>query len=82
MKISYAPHADVLYIVFEDTSNQCAYVELESGVICRIDEVTDKVVGITVPYFRRRGEEKEPINITELTEGLSAKKFLQTLGGR
>jgi uncharacterized protein YuzE len=77
MKIDYALHADVLYVVFADTRNRCAYVELDSGVICRVDEITDKVVGITVPDFKRRIENRESILIPELEEGLSAEKLLQ-----
>jgi uncharacterized protein YuzE len=77
MKINYALHADVLYVVFTDTPNRCAYVELDSGVICRVDEITDKVVGITVPDFKRRVEKRESILIPELNDGLSARDLLQ-----
>ena len=77
MRINYALHADVLYVVFADTQNRCAYVELDSGVICRVDEITDKVVGITVPDFKRRVENKESIQIPELDGGVSAEKLLQ-----
>jgi uncharacterized protein YuzE len=77
MRISYAQHADVLYIVFADTPNLCAYVELDSGVICRIDETTDKVVGVTIPDFKRRVANNENILIPELESGLSAEKLLQ-----
>ncbi|MDR3750534.1 MAG: DUF2283 domain-containing protein [Terracidiphilus sp.] len=76
MKISYAKHADVLYLVLEDTANKCAYIELESGVVCRIDETTDRVVGITIPDFRRRIGSNEPIVIPELPMGISAEKLL------
>jgi uncharacterized protein YuzE len=77
MKISYATHADVLYLVFEDTENKCAYIELESGVVCRIDETNDRVVGVTIPDFQRRIERNGSILIPELSKGLSAEKFLQ-----
>lgn len=76
MRINYALHADVLYVVFTDTQNRCAYVELDSGVICRVNEITDKVVGITVPDFKRRVQNKESILIQELDEGLSSEKLL------
>jgi uncharacterized protein YuzE len=79
MKISYATHADVLYIVFEETTNKCVYSEVESGVICRIDETTDRVVGITIPYFRRRAEKNETFSIPELAEGISAERLLEML---
>lgn len=79
MKLSYATHADVLYIVFEETANKCAYVETESGAVCRIDETTDRVVGITIPYFKRRAAAGETITIPELPEGLSARSLLQSL---
>ena len=77
MKISYAAHADVLYIVFTDDAGPCAYVELDSGVICRINESTDKVVGITIPHFRRRSENGDVFVIPELTEGIAADKLLE-----
>lgn len=80
MKVSYAPHADVLYIVFEETANACAYVELESGIICRVDDVTDRVVGITVPFLRRRADRHEEIKIPELNLGLSAEGLLHAYG--
>lgn len=66
MKLSYAAHADVLYIVFEETPNKCVYVETESGVVCRTDEVTARVVGITIPHFKRRVAAGEPITIPEI----------------
>lgn len=77
MRINYALHADVLYVVFTDTPNRCAYIELDSGVICRVDETTDKVVGITVPDFKRRVENNESIQIPEFEDGLSAERLLQ-----
>jgi uncharacterized protein YuzE len=77
MKVNYAQHADVLYVVFADTPNLCAYVELDSGVICRVDEITDKVVGITIPDFKRRVANNESIIIPELDDGLPAEKLLQ-----
>ena len=77
MRINYALHADVLYVVFTYTTNPCAYIELDSGVICRVDETTDKVVGITVPDFKRRVENNESIQIPEFEDGLSAERLLQ-----
>lgn len=76
MRVSYAQHADVLYIVFRDAVTPCVYVELESGVICRIEESTDQIVGITIPYFQRRTANKEAVLIPELDAGLSADKLL------
>ena len=79
MRISYANHADVLYIVFEETPNRCVYVEMDSGIICRIDEKTDRVVGITVPDFRRRVELHEEIYLPELNIGIPAEGLLHAL---
>jgi uncharacterized protein YuzE len=81
MRISYAQHADALYLVFEDTENKCSYIELDSGIICRVDEVSDRVVGITIPDFLRRTERKELLLIPELTTGIPAEQFLQALDG-
>ena len=77
MRISYAKRADVLYIVLHETEHSCVYIELESGVICRIDETTDQVVGITIPDLTRRAEHDETIEIPELDEGMSAARLLQ-----
>lgn len=79
MRISYANHADVLYIVFEETPNKCVYVEMESGIVCRIDEKTDRVVGITVPDFSRRAERGEEIAVPGLNIGIPAEGLLHAL---
>jgi uncharacterized protein YuzE len=77
MKVTYATHADVLYIVLQDVPSNCAYVELESGAICRVDESTDKVVGITIPDFKRRMDKEGSIIIPELVDGISAASLMQ-----
>ena len=81
MRIDYAQHADVLYIVLDDVSHRCVYVELDSGVICRVDETTDKVVGVTIPDFKRRIEKEKTVLISELTDGISAEMLLQEYQG-
>jgi len=81
MRITYASHADVLYIVLHDVSHNCAYIELDSGVICRVDESTDKIVGVTIPDFKRRLEKEGPILIPELDDGISASRLLQEYQG-
>ena len=77
MKISYASGADVLYIVLKDFPLKCAYIETDSGIVCRIDEEHDRVVGITVPDFLRRVNRGEKIDIPELDDGIPASRFLQ-----
>jgi hypothetical protein len=51
MRIHYAHHADVLCFVLEETTNPRRHVELESGAICWLDEVTNRIVGIAIPSF-------------------------------
>jgi uncharacterized protein YuzE len=81
MKLTYSKHADVLYLKLEDTQNKCAYIELDSGVICRIDETTDRVVGLTIPDFSRRTDSGDSIVVPELIEGISAGDLLQMPAG-
>lgn len=79
MKISYAQHADVLYWTLQQTSAKCAYAEIAPGIVCRIDETTNKIVGITITDFMRRLSSGEKIVIPELDDGLSADSLLQLL---
>ena len=77
MTFSYAAHADVLYITLQETKAKCTYAEISQGIVCRIDESQNKVVGITITDFSRRLKSGEPISIPELNEGLSADSLLQ-----
>jgi len=55
MTFSYDMPADVMYVTFERLPNQAyIYVENESGDILRLDRTTQRVVGITIPYFLER----------------------------
>jgi len=55
MTFSYDRLADVMYVTFERLPNQAyIYVENESGDILRMDRTTQRVVGITIPYFLER----------------------------
>jgi uncharacterized protein YuzE len=81
MTFDYADHADVLYVTFSETKNKCIYVEIESGVICRIDEASNQIVGLTITDFMRRLRDGIPINIPELHKGLSASNFWQLDAG-
>lgn len=82
MRVKYAQHADVLYIVFSDPSDKCVYVELDSGIICRINEFNEQVAGITIPDFLRRVQRNETIEIPELAGSLSAARLLEISKGR
>jgi uncharacterized protein YuzE len=81
MTFDYADHADVLYVTFVETKNKCIYVEIDAGVICRIDETKNLVVGITIVDFFRRATNGDPVKIPALRDGLSADQLLQFYAG-
>jgi len=76
MKISYSKRSDVLYIVLATTANPCTYVEIPGGIITRIDDVTERVVGITIYSFMDKVESGERLSIPELGEDLSGISLL------
>lgn len=76
MKISYSKHTDVLYIVLSANANHCSYVELPNGIITRIDDDSQQVVGVTIYNFMRRMEEGERLSIPEIGEDLSGTELL------
>lgn len=80
MKVTYARRADVLYLVFEETERRCEYVESDSGVIYRVDPVTERIVGITIPDFSRYVDDNKTLEIPEIMEGLPARQLLQLAG--
>jgi uncharacterized protein YuzE len=53
MKLSFDAKADVLYCSFGDPTEAIA-VELENGVVVRLNPETDEVVGVTVIDFLKR----------------------------
>ena len=56
MVFDYDKEADVLYVVFEQTSGPCQYVETKNELILRIETKSDRVVGMTIPSFSKRRE--------------------------
>jgi uncharacterized protein YuzE len=55
MTLSYDKHADVLYVTFECAPDQpYIYVENANGDVLRIDKETNRVVGVTIPFFLKR----------------------------
>jgi uncharacterized protein YuzE len=67
MRMSYDKAHDVLYLAFEETDNECDYLELENGDILRIDPKTNAVVGCTLMAFSRRVREGE-LNVPAVGE--------------
>jgi uncharacterized protein YuzE len=66
MTLSYDKIADVLYITFEQVSGESyLYVENDSGDILRVDKDSQKVVGVTLPFFLARAK-KGKITIPEV----------------
>ncbi len=71
MTVSYSKRSDVLYIVISKPDHACRYVELPGGVITRIDESTEKVVGVTIYGFMAKIESGAKISIPEIGDDLS-----------
>lgn len=76
MDISYNKHADVLYIVLSSTPHHCTYVELPGGIITRVDDETNKVVGVTVYNFSNKMQSGESISIPQVGLDMSGLSLL------
>jgi len=66
MEIAYDDDVDVLYVTFEDLRVPCSYVETPTGDILRTEKSSGKIVGVTIPFFRQRLEEKGEITLPEI----------------
>jgi uncharacterized protein YuzE len=53
MKISYDKMTDVLYITFSAPQDRAEYVEVKGGIL-RVDEDTQQIVGVTIPFFQEK----------------------------
>jgi len=53
MKISYDKIADVLYITFSAPKERAGYIEIKGGIL-RIDEDTQQIIGVTIPFFQEK----------------------------
>jgi uncharacterized protein YuzE len=67
MKISYDAKGDVLYLVLEETSEVCDYIEPTPGAVLRVNSQTGKIVGCTVLFFKKRLQCGEEIHIPEIS---------------
>lgn len=67
MKVSYDQKADVLYVILEETSEVCDYIEPTPGAVLRVNPKTGKIVGCTVLFFKKRLERGEQIIIPEIS---------------
>lgn len=57
MTFSYDGKSDVLYVTFEALPPRAyAYVENENGDVLKIDRVSRRVVGCTIPFFQERAK--------------------------
>ena len=61
--VGYSVRADVLYITFEETTSPCVYIETGNGIVCRINEADDKVVGVTIRDFLRHVKNNDDLSI-------------------
>ena len=53
LDISFDPRADVLYCSF-GTPREAIGIEVEDGVVLRVDPITNEAVGITITDFSKR----------------------------
>lgn len=74
MKIKLTERSDVLHITLVATENHCESVEAGPGIICRIDNITQEVVGITVMDFSERA--RKGFLIPDLIAGIPAANLL------
>lgn len=66
MTFSYDKSADVLYITFEVVPpEKYVYTENEHGDLLKLDRVSHRVVGCTIPFFIARAR-KGKIEIPEI----------------
>ncbi len=57
MTFSYDKSADVLYVTFEALPPEAyIFVENESGDVLKVDRVSRRVVGCTIPFFVARAK--------------------------
>lgn len=56
MTLSYDQNADVMYIVFRPANGRVVYIETDEEAILRVEEETNTVVSVTIPYFSTRNE--------------------------
>ena len=80
MTVSYSKRADVLYITLEETDERCLYLEVGSGMVCRISESTDRVVGVTIRDFLRHVQSGDNLTIPGLEHGLPVERLLEMSG--
>ncbi len=66
MSLSHDMSADVLYITFEALPpDDYIYVENESGDVLRLDRLSHRIVGCTLPFFSKRASDGK-INVAEI----------------
>jgi len=78
--VSYSKRADVLYITLEETDEVCVYLEVGYGMVCRISESTNRVVGVTIRDFLRHVQSGDDLTIPGLQYGLPLDKLLEMSG--
>jgi uncharacterized protein YuzE len=66
MRFSYDEDADVMYIRFSESSSTTSYLENDNGDILRFDEATEKLVGVTIPWFKERILKGDILDIPEI----------------
>jgi uncharacterized protein YuzE len=66
MTFSYDKNADVLYVTFEALPpGAYGFIENEFGDILKVDRVSRRVVGCTIPFFAARAK-RGKIEIPEI----------------
>ncbi len=63
MKVNYDRSADVLYLTFADSDEECDYVETSEGAVLRVGTKSGKIFGCTIMWFGRKIEKQHQIII-------------------
>lgn len=63
MKVNYDSSADVLYLTFADSDEECDYVETADGNVLRVGIKSGRIFGCTVLWFTKKIEKHHQIII-------------------
>ena len=63
MKVNYDRRADVLYLTFADSSEECDYVETSDGTVLRVGIRSGDIYSCTIMWFTKKMEKQQQIVI-------------------
>ena len=74
MTIKLAERSDVLHITLIETNHECSWVEAGPGIVCRVDDESNEIVGMQILSFTQRA--REGLSLPDLISGISAAHLL------